>query len=265
MAFSCLIYAFKIEPYRLKTETIELGNTDGTSAFTIVQFTDTHIKEDFTAENLSKVVDEINALSTDFVVFTGDLYDNYSVYNDDHAIISELSRINANVGKIAIRGNRDYGGSAVRQYENIMSQGGFMLLTNQNTVFTLDSGISILFTGIDDSLMGNPSMPVADVIDVDYSVFLSHEPDVIEDYHIENYDLILCGHTHGGQIDIPFLPFINEYALNETTLSSKYDGGLTELETKNSPTLYINTGIGTTRISARFLVVPEIAEFNIYL
>ncbi len=261
----CLYYAFKIEPYRLNVEEVDLGNIQSDNSFTVVQFSDTHIKEDFTAENLSEVVDEINSLSADFVIFTGDLYDNYYTYRDDEAIIAELNRITANVAKIAIRGNRDYGGGVATKYDNIMINGGFTLMTNESLSFSTEDDMNILITAIDDSLMGNPAMPSANYENVDYSLFLSHEPDVVEDYPIENYDLILSGHTHGGQFDIPFLPIVNQYALNTSSLSSKYESGLTKLDVENNPYLYINTGIGTTRISARFMVVPEITEFTIYV
>ena len=59
----------------------------------IVQISDLHIKDDFTYKNLSKVVNEVNSLASDIVVFTGDLYDNYAKYNDDENVIAELQKI----------------------------------------------------------------------------------------------------------------------------------------------------------------------------
>ncbi len=272
MGFCALYYAFNIEPYRLTVNTVELKNSDTVSShFSIVQFSDTHIKDDYTADDFAKVVDEINSLYPDFVVFTGDLYDRYSSDQDNKNVIEQLNRIEADIAKIAIRGNRDIGGGADDYYKNIMMSGGFEVLVNQHTVYETASNHTVLFSGIDDSLIGYPEMSSEDVAeafdtqDIDYAVFMSHEPDVIDNFAIDNYNLILCGHTHGGQVDIPFLPFINDYALNETEYSSKYESGLTKLLLNQNQYLYVNTGIGTTRISARFNVVPEITQFYVYM
>ena len=89
----CIFYAFQIEPYRLKVKEYTLNEQEnGAEDIKVVQFSDLHIKEDYTAENLEKVVDKINAQNPDVVVFTGDLYDNYAVYHDDENVIALLPR-----------------------------------------------------------------------------------------------------------------------------------------------------------------------------
>lgn len=262
-----VFYAFKIEPYRIKINEYMLNERESDMSFLkIVQISDLHIKEDFTYENLSKIVNNINRQAPDIVLFTGDLYDNYAKYRDDENVISELKRIKSGYGKIAIWGNRDYGGGAVRQYEAIMGSAGVQVLKNENLFFTVNNGKKILFTGLDDSLLGHPYMPDSTKkYNADFKVLLMHEPDVIEEYLDYNYDITFSGHSHGGQMNVPFLPFINEKAVTVTALSSVYSGGMYELEGEQMRRLYVNTGIGTTHISARFGVVPEIAVFNIYL
>lgn len=132
-AGGCVFYAFKVEPYCLAVnEYYVTGEKEGNETIKIVQFSDVHIKEDFTFGHLHKVVKHINQQNPDIVVFTGDLYDNYAQYNDDVNIIAELQKIEAKYDKIAIWGNRDYGGGAVRQYQYIMEQAGFTLLKNAN-------------------------------------------------------------------------------------------------------------------------------------
>lgn len=264
---TCIFYAFRIEPYRLDVEEYDLNSqTSNTSDMKIVQFSDVHIKEDFTCEDLGKVVRKINEQEPDIVVFTGDLYDNYSVFHEDENVIDQLSQIQAKHEKIAIWGNRDYGGGASRQYETIMEQSGFTLLRNGNWYVTGENGKKILFTGLDDSMLGNPDMPEATKIyESSYDILLTHEPDKAEDYLDEEYDAVLSGHTHGGQINIPFFPEINEIAVSATDLTAGYSGGMYELGADGHTKLYVNTGIGTTHISARFGVVPEIAVFHVYL
>lgn len=263
----CLFYSFRIEPYRLKVNQYTITEEgEDFDKIKIVQISDLHIKEDFTYENLEKVVKGINKLNPDFVLFTGDLYDNYAKYRDDQNIISQLQKIEAKYDKIAIWGNRDYGGGAVRQYESIMEQGGFTLLKNENYEVELESGKKVLFTGLDDSMLGQPSLPNSHKNSAyDYAILLTHEPDVINNHDIAEYHMIFSGHSHGGQVSIPFLPALNEKAVAATKLSTQYSGGMYHLNTDDNTKLYVSTGIGTTHISARFGVVPEIAVFQLYL
>lgn len=77
------------------------------------------------------------------------------------------------------------------------------------------------------------------------------------------YDFVLSGHSHGGQFDIPFFPVVNEKAVAATSLATIYAGGMYTLDSNNK--MYVNTGIGTSHISARFGVIPEISVFYISL
>lgn len=266
-AAGCVFYAFRIEPFRLAVKEYAFGeDKEEASELKVVQFSDLHIKEDFTEKNLKKVVDKINAQTPDVVIFTGDLYDNYAVYHDDAAVIRRLSDIKAGRAKLAVWGNRDYGGGAARHYENIMEQAGFTLLRNENWYVTADNGRKVLFTGLDDSIFGEPFMPEdTKIYESDFEVLLMHEPDTVKDYADDGYEAALGGHSHGGQINVPFLPFVNKMAVSATNLASEYSGGMYELSEDGSSKLYVNTGIGTTHISARFGVTPEITVFHIYL
>ena len=263
LAGGCIFYGFKIEPYRITSNEYHLSEKTS-EAIRVVQFSDVHIKEDFTYKNLDKVVNMINKQNPDVVVFTGDLYDNYAKYNDDANIIEKLKGIHAKYDKIAIWGNRDYGGGAIRQYENVMTQAGFTVLKNENWYVTTETNKKILFTGLDDSMLGNVFMPDSTKIyDSDYEILLTHEPDTADTFLEYDYDLVLSGHSHGGQIRIPFFPEINRKAVLSTSLASKYTGGMYQLGSNTN--MYVNTGIGTTHISVRFGVVPEISVFTIYL
>lgn len=259
----CIFYAFKIEPYRVTTNEMYI-NEKSSDVLKVVQFSDTRIKEDFTHKNLDKVVNKINEQNPDIVAFTGDLYDNYAKYHDDDAIIKELQKINSKYYKITIYGNHDYGGGAVKQYESIMEKSGFIVLKNENWYITTDTNKKILFTGLDDSMLGNVSMSYfTKVYKADYDILLTHEPDTADLFLEYPYDLVLSGHSHGGQFNFPVIPEINRRAISTTKLASKYSDGMYKLGTNTK--VYVNTGIGTTHISARFGVVPEISVFTIYL
>lgn len=261
-----VFYAFKIEPYRIVREVYDLNEqSGGEQKLKIVQFSDVHIKKDFTSENLENVITLINEQNADLVIFTGDLYDNYARYHEDAAVISQLQNIHARYAKIAIWGNRDYGGGASRHYEDIMSASGFRLLENSSTIVSVN-GREVLITGLDDSLLGEPKMPdVSAFNDADYKLILTHEPDTIADYRDEDYDLALSGHSHGGQFNVPFIPFLNKKAIETSELSALYTSGMYNVNADGVKKIFVNTGIGTTHISARFGVVPKISVFNVYL
>lgn len=261
----CVFYAFKIEPFRLRVNEYALeDDTSGDPGIVIVQISDLHIKKDFTFENLGKVVEKINKLEPDLVVFSGDLYDNYAQYHDDQNVIDELGMIKARYGKIAVWGNRDRGGGASRVYKDIMRDAGFALLQNESWRIEVGDGKHVLFTGLDDAMLGDPKMPEGgDKEAADYKVLMIHEPDSAEVYFDSGYDLVLSGHSHGGQVNIPFLPAVHEWAVSSTALSVKYNGGMYDVGKDGKTQLYVNTGIGTTHVSARFGVVPEITVFRL--
>ena len=257
-----VVYTFKLEPYRITKNQYFLGNKTN-EVLKIVQFSDTHIKKDFTVKNLEKAVDLINQQNANIVVFTGNLCDNYAPYKDDENLIIQLNRIEAKLAKIAIWGNRDYGGGAVRQYQNIMSQSGFTLLKNQHHFLNLENGNTILLTGFDDGLLGSTTNKLPPSRHADYKILLAHEQNIAKAYEDYNYDLSLSGDSHGGQIDISFLANINQQALEYSKLINAYKTGFNKLS--DHQYVYVNRGIGTTHISARLGVVPEISIFNIYL
>lgn len=85
---------------------------------------------------------------------------------------------------------------------------------------------------------------------------MTHEPDVADAFIGTDTQLVLAGHSHGGQVWIPFYPIKN-------VLAEKYTRGLYQLD--GITQLYVNTGIGTTSIHARFGVIPEVTQFTIYI
>lgn len=257
-------YAYDIEPYRISVTHQNINEPNpNKKELKIVQLSDIHLKGDFTPDNLAKVVERTNALKPDIIVFSGDLYDNYAVYHNDEVVIRHLSRLKAKYKKIAIWGNHDRGGGASNAYPSIMQESGFKLLDNEHLPLQIH-GKEILLTGVDDLLLGNPYIPLDyNSFNYDYKILLSHETENVKAYADAGYNLILSGHSHGGQVNIPFLGFVNEKILEEAFHTSKYSRGLYELNKKTK--LFVSSGIGTTQVSARFGVVPEIAFLSIYL
>lgn len=256
------VYSIKIEPKMLIKKEIKLKNdiNYNNGNVKIIQFSDVHLGDFFSLNQLEKVVKKINENEPDIVVFTGDLIDVASQYENINEISNVLSKINAKLGKYAVYGNHDYGGGAVRVYENIMKESGFKVLVNENHSIKVSPNKNINILGVDDVLLGKPNIEktVKNIRRNDYNILLSHEPDYVDKFKDYNIDLVLSGHSHGGQVYIPFYG-----PLKSTTYGEKYTRGLYNLNNQRDTKLYVNTGLGNTKLPIRLGNVPNISLFEI--
>lgn len=238
----------------------------GFDGVTIVQFSDTHLGPGYSVERLGKLADAVNSLRPDLVVFTGDLHDarrrdNIAKYDPS----PQLARIEARLGKFAVYGNHDFGYERnLRSSGAFLSRGGFSVLINATRRITLPGGEFITVSGLDDYVLGKPNAPkaVSRLDNERFNLLLVHEPDVADRLIRYPIDLQLSGHSHGGQVALPLLgPIVR------TQLGSKYVGGLYRIggrfRDKRPYLLYVNRGIGTTRIPVRFRCVPELTVFTL--
>lgn len=260
LAVFMAVYSTYIEPKLLITSNHNIDiNRNGDSNIKVVQFTDTHLGGFFSLEDLEKVVNKINKEKADIVVFTGDLMDNASEYEDIDEISSVLSKIESKYGKYAIYGNRDYGGGAVRYYNKIMKDSGFKLLVNESIELKINN-IDLNIFGGDDALMGNFSAErtAMNMQNNQVNLLLIHEPDLADNFQNYPVDLILSGHSHGGQVYIPFYG-----PLKQTSLAEKYTRGFYDIDNERETKLYVNSGIGNTKLPFRFFNIPKVTVFNL--
>lgn len=243
-----------INDYKIVNENIP----DSFKGIRIVQFSDLHYgmtKE----KRLEKIVNNINSLKPDIVVFTGDLIEEgyEATDNDLKILIKNLKNINAKLGKYAIYGNHDISNE---NYDNIMYDSKITILKNNYDTVYNEKNEAILIYGLDDTLEGEPKISNTkskDINSINYKIVLVHEPDYINEF-IYDYDasLVLAGHSHGAQINIPgisklFLP----------RGSKKYYRG--EYEVGNTK-LYISNGVGNSSINFRLFSVPSINIYRLY-
>lgn len=228
--------------------TIETGERSG---LVIAQISDSHFSPFYSPKRFDKVIARLNQTEPDIVLFTGDLIENYRYWRtrDSSDISRQLARINAPKGKFAILGNHDYRSDGHEAVSELLSAGGFQLLNNQSTLVD-----QLSLTGIDDGQEGQPdytTQPQA----APFSILMIHEPDQVRHLpELDRFDLILSGHSHGGQIRFPVFPYKN--------FGSKiYDQGVYQLSPQTS--LVVNTGLGTTGPPLRFRVIPEILYFHL--
>ncbi|MBE4908930.1 metallophosphoesterase [Bacillus luteolus] len=223
----------------------------------IVQFSDTHVGPFFTIEQLEEVVEKINQTKPDIVLFTGDLLDEPNKYPFPETIPPILSKIQAPLGKYCIYGNHDHGGYGTEIYKEIMHQGGFTLLKNSSAIISQD-GENIVIAGLDDAMLGRPDYThtfASFSKESLFTILLVHEPDLAPQSAYHGAHIQLSGHSHGGQIQLPFLgPLVTP------PLGSKYYEGTHTIE---NLTLFVNKGLGTTRLPFRFLAIPEISVYTL--
>ncbi len=226
-------------------------------------FSDTHFGKWYDVQHASDIVDKINSLDADIVVFGGDLLDNYardSQSIDLEALAGELSRIQAHTGKFAVWGNHDYGGGASRIYEDFMAECGFRVLNDESVLL---APYNILLVGYDDILMGWTDPSLYTLKSDGFHIIIAHEPVVaqkIQNDTGENF--LFSGHTHGGQVNIPYFT-----AKALPTGCGKFVHGLYDAEEIGASSrlqMYTSSGIGMTKYPLRFLRMPEIicAEFS---
>ncbi|MED1408026.1 MULTISPECIES: metallophosphoesterase [Bacillus] len=226
----------------------------------ILQFSDVHLGSEFTLKQLDNLVGKMNELRPDIVVFTGDLIDKFGTYNAEREEAKEILReIHAPLGKYAVFGNHDRGGGGSLFYKRYMEEAGFSVLVNEVQKIKVENGKYITISGLDDFLLGKPQIDstLKNLKQQDFNMLLVHEPDVVDKVARYPVDFQMSGHSHGGQVQIPFVgPLIT------TKLAEKYVEGMYELEGKSKPLhLYVNRGIGTTRMPVRFWSVPELSVF----
>ena len=266
MWWGALITSKSVEVKRVEMEFANLPvQFDG---YTIAQFSDFHLGSYGSDTSYpALVVDSINQLKPDLIVFTGDLVNRCT--DEAEPFASTLSRLRAADGVLSILGNHDYGDymewdspeacevNNARLCE-LQRKMGWTLLNNADTLITRGEN-KICVIGVEN--WGEPPFPKYGKLskahhslnDSDFKILLSHNPrhwrgEVIPK---SNIDLMLAGHTHAMQIELGF------FGISLSPSAWRYDewGGLYE---QDSQKLYVNIGLGEVAIPMRVGATPEI-------
>ncbi len=247
----CWLYGHFIEPNWIEVHVTTIPTPKlKTAGFRLVQISDLHC--DWKIRNEEKMVQIINDLKPDIVVATGD-YCNHPL-GLPH-LRDALHRLEAPLGKFAVLGNQD---TAWPQPLDLLDGTGFRWLDGETVPVTKESeSISVL--GLNFVRSHVPIDCVRALPNDRFSVFLYHTPDLIEEVSGPAVDLYLCGHTHGGQVALPWYGALITFS----KFGKKYESGLYRV---GPTTLYVNRGLGLEPRpgpQVRFLARPEIAVFDI--
>lgn len=228
-----------VEPEWLKVTHLKLNK--GPNPFKVVHLTDIHYKGN--RAYLEKVVEKINTLEADYVLFTGDLIEEASYLEEAVDILESIKP-----PIIAVAGNHDHwSGATMPQFRKKFASIGAAWLEDQ--AVTLKGGKLTIYG---DSCLRRPSLqPTGEGTEI----LLMHYPGRVDFLKGMKYSLMLAGHSHGGQVRIPLYgPIVLPAGVG------KYDLGL--FETESGP-LYVSAGIGWFYMNFRFNCRPEIALIEI--
>ncbi|WP_019908731.1 metallophosphoesterase [Paenibacillus sp. HW567] len=245
-------YAWKGEPNWLDITRMELALKDLPSAFAgsrLVHFSDVHLGFNKDAKDLARLVAHIKEAKPDIICFTGDIVDSFAEDLEDSVTI--LAELSAPLGKYAILGNHDYKNTEL--LTRLLTSAGFRVLRNQSYLIK-QGGATLAVAGLDDLLHGKPDPQAAlqGVPEGTFTLLMMHEPDYADIAEAYPFHLQLSGHSHGGQIRLPFVG-----AAYTPYGSDKYISGLYYTEKKAMP-VYVNRGFGETFMPFRFLCRPEL-------
>lgn len=272
MWWGALINRFSID---VKTVNVEIENLpDEFNGFTILQFSDFHVG---TYGNdtifVQQVVDEINSIKPDLIVFTGDIVNRRT--SELIPFIKVLSQLHAKYGVYSILGNHDYGDYSVWPDEAAKAANmdslykfndmmGWKLLLNSHE-WIKKGNDSIAIIGVEN--IGDPPFPKYGSLEKAYlnlsdsqtKILLSHNPahwvDDISKSDTINIALTLSGHTHAMQI--AFLGF-SPAEWRYPTWGGMY------ADQANRKKLYVNIGLGTVGIPMRIGATPELTLFTLH-
>ena len=226
--------------------------------FKIVHFSDLHYLSTINKNDLKNLVTNINKLKPDIVVFTGDLTDRFIKINsnDLNDIIELLNKINVTTGLYAVKGNHDYD---TNNFDSVFSQTDFKILNNSYDLIYYHGNTPILITGVGSKIKGDMDISTAysyNEMDNIFTISLLHEPDYIDDIiTTNNVDLALSGHSHNGQVAIPFIG-----AIKTVKGGRKYPNRHYKIYDTD---LYVSGGLGTSKLKIRFFNRPSINFYRL--
>ncbi len=263
-AAALAFYAGEIARHELEIVylTIKLRRLpDAFAGMKIVHISDFHFEEYTEAAFLDAIVHKVNAAAPDLVVLTGDFVSSKPLPRHfsvrlGYQCAEHLSRITCPL-RYAILGNHDclVGSHAIT---DALHSHGIPVLANSSVPLERN-GQRVWLAGIKDVLEERPDLGAAlpaGKAEREPLILMAHEPD-FADYAVgRQVDLVLSGHTHGGQILLPLLP-----PLLLPDMGVKYVHGLFRLG--DGMQLYVNRGIGAVTLPFRFRCQPEITVITL--
>lgn len=263
------VYSF-YEPYRYRLERKVVPVARSIREVTVLHLSDTHMHPSDTRliRFLGELPDRLGAIP-DFVLATGDMIDGDSGIDP---VVECMSRLDARLGRYYVLGSHDYyqaksagyskyftgnrdrasaARAATERLEEGLQESGWVSLQNRTELVESAAG-TIRVAGVDDPyIYRHRTQHIETRGDEVLGLALVHAPDVVSEWALNGFDLIVAGHTHGGQVRIPGLGAL----VTNCTLPTELAAGLSRV---GHSWLHVSRGLGTGRFApVRFACTPE--------
>jgi len=239
------------EPFRLTIEhhQIRLRRLPpAVDGFRIVQLSDIHHSPFTSREQIARAVETANNLRPDIVALTGDYVSKERAYAAPCAEL--LGKLRARHGVYAVLGNHDHWTDA-SLITDLFRAEGINVLINEGRRFE-QNGASFWLAGVDDTMVGleDLSLALAGSSESEFKLLLAHNPIILRRAARAGVDLVLSGHTHGGQVSLR----------SERSASGRPRRRLLKgLARQGNTQIYITRGLGTVVLPVRFGCPPEVS------
>lgn len=252
------IQAFWLEPSNFITTKTDINLANWPTKcgnLRIVVLSDLHVGSPYNdIDNLVKVVEATNTIHPDLILLAGDFVIHEVIggtFVEPESIVHELKKLTATLGVYAVLGNHDWWYSATRM-KKAFQQENIPLL--ENTAVRIQKGsCDFWLAGIGDYWMGQHDINkvMESIPDIAPVMAFTHNPDIFYELP-DRIAITFAGHTHGGQVNLPFLGRL----IVPSRYGEKFAIGHISEEGRN---MFVTAGIGTSILPVRFRVPPEIA------
>lgn len=248
---------------QIKTQQISLSVADlaeDLHNFKIVHISDIQGDEYTGRAEIARYIQEVNKHNADLVIFTGDLISYGTDFIKQSA--EEFGKVDARHGTLAILGDHDYW-AGVQFVERALQNENIPLLQDENHTIEVGKAASVVVTGVTEVYSKASDPQVVDSLTTcakegALKIFASHQVDghIIKSSQQQGYDLLLAGHTHGGQVHVPFMGMSFSASERET----KFISGLYREE---GLPINVNNGLGFTLAPVRYNAPPNISVITL--
>ena len=237
-----------VKEYQIKSNSI----TNTYNGLKIAHFSDFHYGRTTHLDELKKLIIDINKTKPDIIIFTGDFIDKDIKIDDNEmaSIIEELKKLDSTYGNYYVNGNHD---NKFDKYKQMMDSSNFIDLNNTYDVIYNTNNETILLSGLSTKADTKFLDDAFKDKFYNYKINIMHYPDDISKIKDYNYDLVLAGHSHNGQIRVPFYG-----AVILPNHAKKYYKPYYKI---NNTNFYISSGIGVSNYNFRIFNRPS---YNLY-
>lgn len=268
LSIAGLIYSGYVEPQWLKIREQKIEVNKLNAELKVAVIGDWHFRPFKGANFAERAIAKVAELKPDLILMTGDFlfFDDLPAFEKDLRALEALAKI---APTYTVLGNHDYGivfpdesflyTDSHREITKILQEQGIQVLSDEQKKVII-KGEEIVLAGFDEywRKTRHPAKAVEGLVKIsNLKIGFSHHPDITYDEEATNLDLVITGHTHGGQMRLPLIGAIGE----TESVMPKTDYGL--YLPNHQPPIFNTVGIGESGPHLRFWNRPEIALLRI--